>query len=129
MKTIIRLLKIVLPVGLFVVLLSPVSASIETPSYVGLCNPTSVTLSGNGVGEIKVDGLRVNDANGDWSVNLSIKNGSHNVSVDTESLDFNVPKCPEGGGIIGAVPCLGIFGPIGDACRAQNQSKVRFLSA
>ena len=124
-----KILKIFLPIAVFAVLVTPSFASIEAPSYVGVCNPPSVTLSGNGVGEIKVDSSRVNDANGNWSLSLPLKPGSHNVSVGGESSDFLIPKCPEGGGVIQQGSCLGLFGNFANSCRSTNQGNFRFVPA
>ena len=121
MKKILNLLKAVLPIIIFSVALTS-WASINEPTFEGKCNPPSVTLSGNGVGEIKVDGLRVNDANGNWSVNLPLKAGDHSVVVGGESLSFNIPKCSESG-VIGQVPCLGLFGKFWDNCQVELKAK------
>ena len=115
----IKILKIFLPVVVFTVLVTPSFALINSPSYEGVCQPKIVTLSGNGVGEVILDGSKVSEANGVWSSEVSVKFGDHTVKVGSESRDFNIPKCADGGGVFNQTPCLGLFGKFWDNCQAS----------
>ena len=110
-----NILKIILPVAVFAVLITPVFASINTPVLEGTCGGRNTELSGNGVGEVMLDNSKVTEANGVWSFKGDIKSGNHNVTVGSDSLDFSIPKCPEGGGV-NYPPCAGLFGKFAENC-------------
>ena len=116
-----KFIKIFLPVVVFAILITPVFASIATPVLDGTCGGRNTELSGNGVGEVMLDNSKVTEANGVWSFKSDIKSGNHTVVVGTETLDFSIPKCPEGGMVIGQTPCLGLFKEFWTNC--QNALK------